>query len=78
MKEEEEDLTDPEDAPMKEGGEITTAGSNERTNDGKTAIFKENDTVAIPTIFPLSSLTRVVFLSLILWENSKLRELHVI
>jgi len=55
MKEEEEELTDSEDTPMEEGREIIMAGNKERNNDGKTATFKENDTVEIPTIFPPSS-----------------------
>ena len=52
MKEEEEDSTDPHEVPMKEGREITMVGSEESNNGGKTATFKENDTVEIPTIFP--------------------------
>ena len=52
MKEEEEDFTDSEEVPMEEGREITIAGSKERNNGGKTATFKENDTIEIPTIFP--------------------------
>ena len=52
MKEEEEDLTDPEDTPREEGMKITMAGNKERNNDDKTATFKENDTVEIPTNFP--------------------------
>jgi len=51
MKEEEEDSTDPHEVPMKEGREITMVGSEESNNGGKTATFKENDTVEIPTIF---------------------------
>jgi len=51
MKEEEEDLTDPKDTLMEEGREIIMAGNKDRNNDGKTATFKENDTVEIPTIF---------------------------
>jgi len=51
MKEEEEDLTDLEDTLREEGREIIMAGNKERNNDGKTATFKENDTVEIPTIF---------------------------
>jgi len=52
MNEEEEDLTDSEDTPIEEGREIIMARNKERNNDGKTATFKENDTVQIPTIFP--------------------------
>ena len=52
IKEEEEDLTYPTDTPMEEGREILMVGNKETNNDGKTAIFKENDTVEIPTIFP--------------------------
>ena len=63
MKGEEEDLTASEEVPMWEGREITMAGSKESTNGGKTATLKENNTVEVPTIFPLSSLTQVVFLS---------------
>jgi len=48
----EEDLTDSEDVPIEEGREIIIAGNKERNNDGKTATFKENDNVEIPTIFP--------------------------
>jgi len=68
MKEEEEDLTDPENTPMEEGREIIMAGNKERNNDGKTATFKENGTVEISTIFPPSFLAQVVFLSHALWE----------
>jgi len=46
---------------MEEGREIIIAGNKERNNDGKSATFKENDTVEILTIFPLSSLTQEVF-----------------
>jgi len=49
---EEENLTDSEKVPMKEGRDIIMAGNKERNNDGKTATFKENDTVEIPNIFP--------------------------
>ena len=66
MKEDEEDLTDSEEVPKEEGREITMAGSKESNNGGKTTTFMENDTVEIPTIFPPSFLTEVVFLSLAL------------
>ena len=49
---EEEDLTDSEEVPMEEGREIIMAGNKESNNDGKTATFKENNTVEIPTSFP--------------------------
>jgi len=62
MKEEEADLTDPEDTPMEEGREIIMVGNKERNNDGKTTTFKENNIVKIPTIFPLKLLDLVVFL----------------
>jgi len=52
MKEEEEDLTNPEDSPMEEGKKIIMTGNKVRNNDCKTATFKENDTIEIPTIFP--------------------------
>ena len=51
-KEEDEDLTDSEEVPMKEGREITMASSKERNNGGKTITFKENDTIEILIIFP--------------------------
>jgi len=51
---------------MEEGREIIVAGNKERNNDDKIATFKENNIVAIPIIFPLSSLTHVVFLSPVL------------
>ena len=63
MKEDEEDLTDSEEVPKEEGREITMAGSKESNYGGKTATFVENDSIQIPTIFPLSFLTQVVFLS---------------
>jgi len=53
MKEGEENFIDPKDTLMKEGRKIIMTGNKERNNDGKTATFKENDTVEIPTIFPL-------------------------
>jgi len=59
MKEDEEDLTNFEE----EGWEIITAGSKESNYGGKTATFVENDSIQIPTIFPLSFPTQVVFLS---------------
>ena len=52
MKEEEEDLTDPQNSPMDEDRETIMVGNKERNNDGKTATFKANDTVEIQTIFP--------------------------
>ena len=36
---------------MGEGREVTMASSKESNNGGKTATFKENNTVEIPTIF---------------------------
>ena len=56
-------LTDSEEVTMEEGREIIIAENKERNNDGNTATLKENDTVEIPTISPVSSLTHVVFLS---------------
>jgi len=47
MKGEEEDLTDSEEVPRGEGREITMAGSKKSNNGGKTATFKENDTIEI-------------------------------
>jgi len=52
MKENEEDLTDSEEVPIEEGREITMAGSKESNYCGKTAIFVENGSIQIPTIFP--------------------------
>ena len=52
LKEEVEDLTNPEDIPREEGREIIMAGSKERNNGGKTATLVENDTIEIPTVFP--------------------------
>ena len=49
---EEEDLTDSEEVPTEEGMEIIMAENKDRNNDGKTATFKENNTVEIPIIFP--------------------------
>jgi len=49
---EKEDLTNPEEVIMEEGREIITTGNKDRNNDGKTATFKENNTVEIPIIFP--------------------------
>ena len=46
MKEDKEDLNDPEEVPMEEGREITMEGSKE------IATFKEDDSTEIPTIFP--------------------------
>jgi len=57
MKEDEEDLTDFEEVLMEEGREITMASSKENSYGGKTATFGENDSIEIPTIFPLRSLT---------------------
>jgi len=80
LKEEIEDLTDPDDVPMEEGREIIMAGSKERNNSSKIATLVENETIEFPIIFPLKlrSLTQVVFLSHALWEKWKLRELYVI
>jgi len=69
LKEEIVDLTDPEDVLMEKGREIIMAGSKERNKGGKTATFEENDTVEFAAIFPLSSLTQVVFLSPTLLEK---------
>jgi len=41
LKEEIEDLTDPEDVPMGAGREIILAGNKERSNGGKTTTFVE-------------------------------------
>ena len=78
MKEEVEDLADLEDILMEEGKEIVMARSRIRNNGGKTATLVENQTVEFPIMFPRSSLTQVVFLSLALWEKWKLRELYAI
>jgi len=51
LKEEVEDLTDPEDMPMEKGTKIIMAGSKERNNDGETATLVENDTIEVPTVF---------------------------
>jgi len=48
---------------MKEGSKITIADNKEKNNGGKTATFKENDTIEIPSIFPPKLLTQIVFLS---------------
>jgi len=69
LKEEIDHLTDPEHVPIEEGREIIMARSNERNSGGKTAIFEENDTVEFSTVFPLSTLAQVVFLSPPLWEK---------
>ena len=49
---EEEGFTGSEEVLMEEGREIIMAGNKERNNSGKTATFKENNTVEISTIFP--------------------------
>jgi len=51
MNENEEDLTDFEKVPKKEGREIAMASSKESNYSGKTATFVENDSIQIPTIF---------------------------
>ena len=51
LKEEIEDLTDPEDVAMEEGREIIMARNKERNNGGKTATFVENDIVEFLVIF---------------------------
>ena len=78
MKDEVEDFTNPEDIPLEKGREMIMAGNRERNDGGKTATLMENDTIEMPTIFPQSSLTQIVFLSPVLWERCKLRELYVI
>jgi len=78
MKEDEEDSTDPKEVPMEEGREITMAGSKKNNYGGKTTTFVENDSIEIPTIFPLSFLAQIVFLSYALWEKWGLREVYVI
>jgi len=78
MKEEQEDLTNPEDTPLEKGREIIMAGNKERNNDGKTVTFEDNDTVEIPTIFPPKLPDPGSFLSHALWERWKLREVYTI
>jgi len=56
MKEDEEDSTDHEQVPAEEGKEITMDGSKESNFGGKTATFIDNDSIEIPTIFPLKLL----------------------
>jgi len=53
LKEEVDNLIDPEDVPMEESREIIMARSKERNDGGKTATLIENDTIEIPTIFPI-------------------------
>jgi len=52
LKEEIEDLTDPEDVPIEEDRKIIMARSKKRNNDGKPVTFEENDTVEYPSVFP--------------------------
>jgi len=52
MKEEEEDLTNPENVPMEDGRKIIMAGSEKSNNGCKTATFEENGTVEFPVTFP--------------------------
>ena len=56
MKEDGEDLTDSKEVPMEKAREVTMAGSKESNFGGKTATFIDNDSIEIPTIFPLKLL----------------------
>jgi len=56
MKEDEEDLTDSMEVPKEVDREITMAGSKESNYGGKTVTFVENNSIKIPTIFPLKLL----------------------
>jgi len=52
LKEEVNDFTDLKDILIDEGREIIMVESKERNDDGKFAIFIENENVDIPTVFP--------------------------